>query len=169
MKAFDVVKYPSNVLHLQCDPVEGVTEDLRETLDRMVCTMKERNGIGLAAPQVGILKRFVVIGLPEQEPIKMINPIIISHSSDKIIFNEGCLSLPGVFADVSRYTEIDVEYTDENGKSITKHADELLAICMQHEIDHLDGKMYIDRLSPLKRNLLIKKYEKLLKHDKENN
>lgn len=169
MNVFDIVKYPSNVLHLQCEPVNDITEDLRKTLDRMLYTMKERNGIGLAAPQVGILKRFVVIGLPEQAPIKMINPTIISHSSDKITFNEGCLSLPGVFADVSRYAEIDVEYTDENGNSITRHADDLLAICMQHEIDHLDGKMYIDRLSPLKRNLLIKKYEKISKQNMERN
>ena len=133
--------------------------------------MYEGNGVGLAANQVGLLKRLVVIDCAganeEPQPIKMVNPEIIAHSENKTLHNEGCLSLPKEYADVERWEAVTVRYLDENGKEKRIESQGLLAIAMQHEIDHLDGILFIDYLSKLKRDRLVTHLEKRRKRESE--
>lgn len=161
MSKFEIVKYPDKRLSSLCDVVNNIDGELRKILDEMLNVMVACEGIGLAAPQIGILKRFLVIGIQGLEPLKMINPVILNTSDEKIVYKEGCLSLPGIYEDVTRYRDIDIKYTNENGEVVEKHATGLLAICIQHEMDHLDGKIFIDRLSKLRRTFAIRKYIKL--------
>ena len=155
----EVLKYPNDILKQKSAVVEKVTDEEINQLKEMYELMKTSNGVGLAAPQVGILKRMVVIQTDEnQEPLMMINPKITERSSDFILFNEGCLSVPGEYHDVARYAAIKFQYTNINGEIVESEASELLAVCVQHEIDHLDGKLFIDRLSKGQRSRLLKKY-----------
>ena len=144
-----------------------INNEVRDLLKDMLEIMYKSNGIGLAAPQVGVLKRLVVMDCAEQgtkkKPLKFINPEILNLSSEKSEFEEGCLSLPTQYAKVERPSIIEVKYEDENGKKIKKKFSGIEATCLQHEIDHLDGKLFVDHISKLKKNRIIKKLEKIKK------
>ena len=145
--------------------VEDVDKSVKILLDDMLETMYKSKGIGLAAPQVGVLKRLVVMDCSEKdkkrEPFKFVNPEILDFSSEKIEFEEGCLSLPTQFSKVKRPIKIQVQYKDENGIKTQKNFSGIEAICLQHEIDHLNGKLFVDHISKLKKNRIIKKLEKI--------
>ena len=144
----------------------GITDPaFQRLLDDMFETMYEAPGIGLAATQVDTHQRFMVIDITEgrEQPLAFINPVIRERSVDLRLHQEGCLSIPGVFADVTRPDGIVVEALDRHGKPFELRVDGLLATCVQHEVDHLDGKLFIDHLSALKRDRAIKKLDKLRK------
>lgn len=157
------------VLRTQCTPVDNITPELLLTMDEMVEMMREQNGVGLAAPQVGILSRFLVMMDPDSETVyRMINPRIISYGSDTCTMEEGCLSVLGndgmpVFANVSRPDSVVVEWTDEAGDKKKAQMSGTPARIVQHETDHLDGKLFIDYLSPLRREMLMRKVKKFKK------
>ena len=136
-------------------------------------TMYAAAGVGLAAPQVGVLKRVVVIDTHDEEegeaprPLFLVNPEIIARSEEKICHEEGCLSVPDQHAEVMRFAEVRVRYLDYHGEAREVAADGLLAIALQHEIDHLDGILYIDRISRLKRQMLLKKLQKMRAEENE--
>jgi len=148
-------------------PVKEVNNDIKNLLEDMLQVMYRSNGIGLAAPQVGILKRLIVMDCSDKnikkEPLKFVNPEILNLSSDKSEFEEGCLSLPTQYAKVERPSNIEVEYKDENGNKYRKSFSGIEATCLQHEIDHLNGKLFVDHISKLKKNRIIKKLEKIKK------
>ena len=167
MAVLKLYEYPDEVLRQKCERVTKVDDELRKFLDDMLETMYVDKGCGLAAPQVGVTKRIIVLDpnpsdedLSVRRPMYLINPEIIWRSEEKVLFNEGCLSLPDQRAEVERHERVRVHYIDYNGKEQEILADELLAIILQHEIDHLDGILYIDHLSRLKRSRLLKKLEK---------
>ena len=167
MAVLKLYEYPDEVLRQKCERVTKVDDELRKFLDDMLETMYVDKGCGLAAPQVGVTKRIIVLDpnpsdedLSVRRPMFLINPEIVWRSEETVLFNEGCLSLPGQRADVERYERVRVHFTDYNGKEQEILADELLAIILQHEIDHLDGVLYIDHLSRLKRSRLLKKLDK---------
>ena len=167
MAVLKLYEYPDEVLRQKCERVTKVDDELRKFLDDMLETMYVDKGCGLAAPQVGVTKRIIVLDpnpsdedLSVRRPMFLINPEIVWRSEETVLFNEGCLSLPGQRADVERYERLRVHFTDYNGKEQEILADELLAIILQHEIDHLDGVLYIDHLSRLKRSRLLKKLDK---------
>ncbi|MBE6460494.1 MAG: peptide deformylase [Alphaproteobacteria bacterium] len=157
------------VLRTQCTPVDNITPDLLATMDEMVEMMREQNGVGLAAPQVGILSRFLVMMDPDSETVyRMINPRIVSYGTDTCTMEEGCLSVLGndglpVFANVSRPDSVVVEWTDEAGNKKMAQMSGTPARIVQHETDHLDGKLFIDYLSPLRREMLMRKVKKFKK------
>ena len=154
------------VLRTKCAPVDNITPELLSTMNAMVEMMREQNGVGLAAPQVGFLSRFLVMMDPDTEIIyRMINPNILSRSSDFCTMEEGCLSVLGndglpVYSDVSRPKTVVVEWTDENGDKKMAEMSGVPARIVQHETDHLDGKLFIDYLSPVKREMLVRKVKK---------
>jgi peptide deformylase len=156
-------------LRNKSEPVEKIDDELIGTMREMVQLMYDSNGIGLAGVQVGILKRILVIDLgknDEKKPIFVINPEIIKHSDKIIDSEEGCLSVPGERETIKRYETIKVKYTNEKKEKVTLDADGLLAVCFQHEIDHLNGIMFIDHLSKLKRDFLVKKVLKNYKNNR---
>ena len=163
-----IIIEPDPILRKKSEPVEKVDDHLRKLMTEMLETMYEAPGIGLAAIQVGILKRLIVIDLARENekknPLFLINPEIIYRSKDTSIYEEGCLSLPGQFAEIERPSECTLKYIDFNGNKKELKADGLLATCIQHEVDHLDGILFIDYLSKLKKDMIIKK---LVKHKKE--
>ena len=160
----NIIIEPDPILRKKCEPLEKVDTDTRKLMDDMLETMYAAPGIGLAAIQVGILKRLVVIdiskGEEEKKPIFLINPQIIHQSKKTSIYEEGCLSLPGQFAEIERPAECTLKYIDYNGKEKELKADGLLATCVQHEVDHLNGILFIDYLSKLKKDMIIKKLVK---------
>ena len=164
MALLKILEVPNPLLKKKSAPVAEVTDDLRKLMDNMLETMYDAPGVGLAAPQVGILKRVVVIDVTRdnepKHPYKMINPVITGHSETTLMHEEGCLSVPEQYAPVERYETVTVEYTDENGKKQTLSADGLLAICIQHELEHLEGKLFIDHLSKVKRDIIVRRVEK---------
>ena len=167
MSVLKLYEYPDEVLRQKCEKVSKVDDDLRRFLDDMLETMYVDKGCGLAAPQVGVTKRIIVIDdNPSDEdksarrPMYLVNPEIIWRSEEKVLFNEGCLSLPDQRAEVERHERVRVHYIDYNGNEQEILADDLLAIILQHEIDHLDGILYIDHLSRLKRTRLLNKLSK---------
>lgn len=167
MAVLKLYEYPDEVLRKKCVRVTKVDDGLRRFLDDMLETMYVDKGCGLAAPQVGVTKRIIVLDsnpsdedISLRKPMYLINPEIIWHSDETVMFNEGCLSLPNQRADVERFEKVRVHYTDYDGNEQEILADELLAIILQHEIDHLDGVLYIDHLSRLKRTRLLKKLDK---------
>jgi len=163
-----ILTEPDPILRKKCEPLEKVDIDTKKLMDDMLETMYAAPGIGLAAVQVGILKRLVVIdiskGEEEKKPIFLINPQIINQSKKTSVYEEGCLSLPGQFAEIERPAECTIKYIDYNGKEKDLKADGLLATCIQHEVDHLNGILFIDYLSKLKKDMIIKK---LVKQKKE--
>ena len=165
-----IVIEPDPILRKKSEMLETVDDELRHLLDDMLETMYAAPGIGLAAVQVGILKRLIVIDISKDKekknPIFLINPEIIFKSKNTSIYEEGCLSLPGHFAEIERPEECHIKYIDYDGKKKEMKANGLLATCIQHEIDHLNGKLFIDYLSKLKKDMIIKK---LVKHKKELN
>ena len=163
-----ILTEPDPILRKKCEPLEKVDSDTKKLMDDMLETMYAAPGIGLAAVQVGILKRLVVIdiskGEEKKKPIFLINPQIIHQSEKTSVYEEGCLSLPGQFAEIERPEKCTVKYIDYNGKEKDLKADGLLATCIQHEVDHLNGILFIDYLSKLKKDMIIKK---LVKQKKE--
>lgn len=166
----EILIVPDPRLKKECEPVAEVNDEIRELLDDMLETMYAAPGIGLAAPQIGVMKRVVVMDVSDDkdkpEPLKLINPEIIWESEDTSVYQEGCLSIPEQYADVERPAEVGLRYLDENGKEHEIEADGLLATCIQHELDHLDGILFTDYLSALKRNMIMKKVQKLQKTKK---
>ena len=165
-----IVIEPDPILREKSTPLEKVDDELRKLLDDMLETMYAAPGIGLAAVQVGILKRLIVIDISKdkekKKPLFLINPEIISSSKNTAIFEEGCLSLPGHFAEIERPAECQIKFINYEGKEKELKADGLLATCIQHEIDHLNGILFVDYLSKLKKDMIIKK---LIKQKKELN
>ena len=155
---------PDPILRKKCDLLEKVDDDIRKFMREMLETMYGAPGIGLAAVQVGVLKRLVVIDISKEQekknPLFLINPEIVNQSSKTAVYEEGCLSLPGQFAEIERPAECLVKYIDYNGKQKKLKADGLLATCIQHEVDHLNGILFIDYLSKLKKDMIIKKLVK---------
>ena len=155
---------PDPILRKKCEPLEKVDIETKKLMDDMLETMYAAPGIGLAAIQVGILRRLVVIDISKAEekknPIFLINPQIIHKSKKTSVYEEGCLSLPGQFAEIERPAECTFKYIDYNGKEKELKADGLLATCVQHEVDHLNGILFIDYLSKLKKDMIIKKLVK---------
>lgn len=154
------------VLREKCEPVDDISPDLRTIMDEMVDMMREQNGVGLAAPQVGILKRFLVMMDPDTDTVyRMINPRITSHSDDTCVMEEGCLSVLGpddlpVYSMVRRPAAVTVTWTDEKGTSCTAQMSGLPARIVQHETDHLDGVLFIDHLSGVRREMVMRKVRK---------
>ena len=154
------------VLREKCEPITDITPEILDIMNEMVGMMREQNGVGLAAPQVGQLKRFLVMMNPDDETVfKMINPKIITRSSDVCTMEEGCLSVLGrdnlpVYANVTRPASVDVEWTNEHGEQLRAQMSGLPARIVQHETDHLDGILFIDYLSPVRREMLMRKVRK---------
>jgi peptide deformylase len=165
MALLNILHYPDERLRTKAAPVEVVDDALRQLIDDMFETMYEAPGIGLAATQINVHKRFMVIDVTEEkdQPLVFINPEIIEHSGMEE-GEEGCLSVPGVYEKVKRAEWIKVRATDRNGDVFEMEADGMLAICIQHEMDHLEGKLFVDYLSELKRNRIRKKLEKQSRH-----
>ena len=162
-KVMPIIKIPDPILRQTAMPVAEITDGTRQLLDDMVATMYDAPGIGLAAPQVNIGQRVIVIDCgknDEPELIKMVNPEILSISDTRSILEEGCLSIPDHTANVERPAEVEVRYLDENGASQSLVAAGLLAACVQHEIDHLNGVLFIDHISRLKRDMIMRKIMK---------
>ena len=158
---------PDERLRAIAEPIDKIDDGVKQLAKDMLDTMYDAPGIGLAAPQIGELRRIVVMDLAKEgetpEPLVMINPEILSYSDEVITTEEGCLSIPELYYDVDRPAGITVRYTDLDGKVIELEAKDRLAICVQHELDHLDGVLYIDYLSRLKRDRVIKKFDKQAK------
>jgi peptide deformylase len=165
MAVRDIVLYPDDVLTTPTEEVEEVDDEIRQLVQDLADTMYDAPGVGLAAPQIGVLKRVCVIdvsGPEEQNDLKvLINPEIVSKSGD-ITWEEGCLSFPQLYEKIDRAHDVVVRALDEEGEEYEIEASELLAVAMQHEIDHLDGVLFIDHMSHLKRRRALKRYRKTL-------
>ncbi len=161
MALLHILHYPDPRLRLVSTPVTAVDDAIRQLLDDMLETMYAAPGIGLAAPQVDVTKRIIVIDTSSKgdAPLCLINPEIVSHEGVGM-FEEGCLSVPGFHENVERAQQIKVRGLDRDGQPFELEAEGLLAVCIQHEIDHLDGKLFVDYLSEIKRNRIQKKMEK---------
>ena len=161
MSLLTILEYPDKRLRTVAAPVDTVDDGLRALIDDMFETMYDAPGIGLAATQVNVHKQLIVMDISEDksEPRVFINPQIVAKDGSQV-YQEGCLSLPNVFADVKRWNTITVKALDRDGREFTLEADGLLAVCIQHEMDHLAGKVFVDHLSPLKRALAEKKLAK---------
>ncbi len=160
---------PDPVLRQPAEPVSAVDDDVRRLLDDMLATMYDAPGIGLAAPQVGVLRRIVVLDVSrreedeasEKKPVFLINPEIVWRSEELSVYDEGCLSIPDYYEEVERPAEVSVRYLDRDGREqVIEKAAGVLATCLQHEIDHLDGVLFIDHISKLKRDRVTKKFAK---------
>jgi len=164
MSLLTILEYPDKRLRTVATLIEGVDAALSGLIDDMFETMYEAPGIGLAATQVNFHKQLLVLDISEDksQPMVFINPKIVAKDG-KQVYQEGCLSLPNIYADVTRYNQITVEALDRHGQPFTLEADGLLAVCIQHEMDHLIGKVFVDHLSPLKRALAEKKLAKMRK------
>ena len=169
MALLEVLTFPDDRLRTVAKPVEAVTPEIQKFIDDMIETMYDEEGIGLAATQVDFHQRIVVIDVSDtrDEPMVLINPVITQKSGDDGI-EEGCLSVPGAKGIVPRSAEVSVTALDRDGKEFSFDADDLLAICVQHELDHLDGKLFVDYLSPLKRKRIKEKLEKIKKFNAKN-
>jgi peptide deformylase len=161
MAKLEILEFPDERLRTIAKPVETFDEKLGQFVDDMIETMYGAEGIGLAATQVNVHKRLLVLDVSEEQdtPRLYINPEILETGGDETC-EEGCLSVPGIFAEVSRAETLRVRALDREGKPFEEDLDGMHAICLQHEIDHLDGKLFIDYLSPLKRRMVTKKLEK---------
>ncbi|MGE0118864.1 MAG: peptide deformylase [Dongiaceae bacterium] len=161
MAKLDIIVAPDPRLKIKCAPVDKVDASVRKLMDDMLETMYAAPGVGLAAPQVGVAKRVIVVdaaakGEPPQ-PYRMANPEIVWASDEDNTYNEGCLSLPEHYADVVRPKAVRVRYLDHENEIRELEADGLLATCVQHEMDHLDGILFVDHISALKRNMILRK------------
>lgn len=164
-----IITLPAPVLREVSTPVARVDDDVRALLSDMFETMYDAPGIGLAAVQVGITKRIITIDIAregeDKKPMVFINPEIIWSSDELSLYEEGCLSIPQYYEEVERPAKVCVRYQDEKGEAREMEADGLLATCLQHEIDHLEGRLFIDHLSKLKRDRVIKKFQKQAKRE----
>ena len=166
MTILDILRFPDTRLRTKATPIDKVTDELRKYIDDMFDTMYAAPGIGLAATQVNFHQQLFIVDISEDnsEPYCFINPVI-THAEGEEIHQEGCLSVPEYYADVARAEKIKVKALDRNGKEFEIEADGLFAVCIQHELDHLKGKIFVDYLSPLKQKRLLKKLEKLAKQN----
>jgi peptide deformylase len=165
MKKLEILTIPDPVLRKKSAPVETVDDATRRFMDEMLATMYDAPGIGLAAIQVGEPRRIVTIDVAREEepksPLFLVNPEIVWRSEDeRSTYEEGCLSIPDYYAEVERPAKVKVRYIDYHGKPQEREADGLLATCIQHEVDHLNGVLFIDYISKLKRDLVVKKFTK---------
>ena len=160
-----ILTEPNKLLRQISKPVDKVGKEEQQLMDDMLETMYSANGIGLAAMQIGVPKRIIVIDISKdenkKEPRYFVNPIIKNKDGEKSTYEEGCLSVPNQFAEIDRPKNCDVEYLDYNGKKKLLQAEGLLATCIQHEMDHLEGILFIDYLSKLKKSMIIKKLSKI--------
>jgi len=160
-----ILTEPNKLLRQISKPVEKVTDEERTLMNDMLDTMYNAPGIGLAAIQIGVPKRIIVMDISrdenKKEPMYFVNPIIKKKNEEKAKYEEGCLSVPDQFAEIERPNTCEVEYLDYNGKKQILKADGLLATCIQHEMDHLEGILFIDYLSKLKKSMIIKKLSKI--------
>jgi peptide deformylase len=163
MAILPILCFPDPRLHKVAKPVEAVDARIQTLVSDMLATMYDAQGIGLAATQVDVHERVVVIDVSEErnEPMVLINPEIVWASDEKTVGDEGCLSVPGIYDGVERSTAVQVRALDDKGQSRVIEAEGLLAVCMQHEMDHLMGKVFVEYLSPLKRNRIKTKLLKL--------
>ena len=159
-----IITEPNNILRQKSKPVETVTQEDRQLMDDMLETMYQANGIGLAAIQIGVPKRIIVLDISKNEekknPMYLVNPIIKNKDSQSSTYEEGCLSVPNFFAEIERPKKCEVEYLDYNGQKQILKVEGLLATCIQHEMDHLEGILFIDYLSKLKKTMIVKKLSK---------
>ncbi|RZI79073.1 MAG: peptide deformylase [Rubrivivax sp.] len=162
MALLPILCYPDPRLHKVARPVETVDDRVRQLVDDMLETMYEAKGVGLAATQVDVHERVVVMDTSEErdDPLVLINPEIIQASDEMIIWEEGCLSVPAIYDKVERHAQVRVRALGRDGQPYEFDADELLAVCVQHELDHLMGKVFVEYLSPLKRNRIKTKMQK---------
>ena len=169
MAILPIIVAPDPRLKKVAEPVKKVDAEVRRLMDDMLETMYKAPGIGLAAPQVGMLKRVIVVDIAREEekpqPFRMANPELIWVSEEDAVYNEGCLSLPEHYADVTRPAAIKVRYIDHENEIRELEADGLLATCIQHEMDHLEGILFVDHLTALKRNIILRKLLKAKKSD----
>jgi peptide deformylase len=167
MPKLDILRFPDPKLHTVAKPVKEIDARIRTLIADMLETMYDANGIGLAATQVDVHERLVVIDTSEErdEPMVLINPEITWMGDERVKGDEGCLSVPGIYDGVERATQVKVKALDENGQERTIEAEGLLAVCIQHELDHLLGKVFVEYLSPLKRNRIKTKLLKALRDD----
>ena len=166
MAILEILKYPEMTLQKVSAPVKNITAQTVQLIDDMLDTMYAAPGVGLAAPQVGALERIIVMDVDHENPhkqiYKLINPVI-TRAEGEIVWEEGCLSVVDFTAEVKRAAQVEVVALDENEKEFKIEAEGLLAVALQHEIDHLDGKLFIDRISRLKRDLYSRRRKKMLK------
>ena len=160
----EILTEPNKILRQVSLPIDKVTKEDQKLMDDMLETMYHANGIGLAAIQIGIPKRIIVMDISKKEeeknPMYFVNPVINNRNKDMSTYEEGCLSVPNQFAEVDRPTTCEIEYLDYNGENKILQANGLLATCIQHEMDHLEGILFIDYLSKLKKSMIIKKLSK---------
>ncbi|MGE0370849.1 MAG: peptide deformylase [Gammaproteobacteria bacterium] len=161
MAILHILHYPDPRLRIKAEPVELVNDEVRQLVDDMLETMYDAPGIGLAAPQVNVSKRLIVIDISETRdtPLCLINPVILERAGSEVM-EEGCLSVPGIYDTVERAAAIRVQALGRDGASYEMEADGLIAVCIQHEIDHLEGKLFVDYLTEMKRQRIKKKLEK---------
>ncbi len=161
---YPIITIPDSVLRQTAEPVERVDDELRTLMDDMLETMYDAPGVGLAAPQIGMLRRVIVMDPAREDdppaPVVMANPKILERSAELRVYEEGCLSIPDVTAEVERPATARVSYIDRDGKAQETEMEGLLATIVQHEIDHLNGVLFIDYLSRLKRDMIVKKFTK---------
>ena len=167
MAKLTILSFPDPRLHTVAKPVQGVDARIKTLVADMLETMYDAAGIGLAATQIDVHERLVVIDVSDErnQPLVLINPKIVWASDDKVLNEEGCLSVPGIYDGVERSTSVRCTALDLNGDMQTIEADSLLAVCVQHELDHLLGKVFVEYLSPLKRNRIKSKLLKLKKEE----
>jgi peptide deformylase len=167
MAKLDIIIAPDPRLKLKCKPVAKVDAKVARLMDDMLETMYAAPGIGLAAPQVGVTQRIIVLDVAREDekpaPLKMANPELVWVSDEDVTYNEGCLSLPEHYADVVRPKAIRVRYLDHQNEIRELQAEGLLATCIQHEMDHLDGVLFVDHITALKRNIILRKLLKAKK------
>ena len=167
MAILPIITAPDKRLKVKSEPVEHVDAYLAALMDDMLETMYLAPGVGLAAPQVGVTKRIIVIDVgkseEEREPLRMANPEIVWESEDWSVYEEGCLSLPEYYADVERPEQVRVKYIDQTNTERELEAEGLLATCIQHEIDHLEGVLFVDHLTSIKRGMILRKLQKAKK------
>ncbi len=162
----NILIHPDPRLKKAASPVVSFSDELRRVADDMLETMYDAPGIGLAAPQIAVMDRMIVMDCAKEddatpEPMVLINPEVVWTSEERSIYDEGCLSIPEQYAEVERPSEVEVSWMDLDGKEHREHFDGLWSTCVQHEIDHLDGKLFIDYLRPLKRQMITRKMQKL--------
>lgn len=164
MARLPIIVAPDPRLKVKAKPVDKVDVEIRQLMDDMMETMHAANGIGLAAPQVGVLKRVLVMDIAHEDeepnPIRMANPEIVWASDEEELREEGCLSLPDQFAEVVRPKSVRVRYLDHENEVREMECIDLQAVCVQHEMDHLEGTLFVDRISALKRNMILRKLTK---------
>ncbi|APF38645.1 peptide deformylase [Chelatococcus daeguensis] len=164
-----IIVIPDPRLKQPSAPVEAVTDEIRQLADDMLETMYDAPGIGLAAVQIGVMKRILVLDVSregeDKRPMVFINPQIVWSSEETSTYEEGCLSIPEYYEEVERPARVRVRYVDLDGKAQEIEADGLLATCLQHEIDHLDGILFLDHLSKLKRDRVMKKFSKVARRE----